>query len=60
MDGDIDLIDARLALRHSLERDTLEKVNLQRADCIDIDGVISTREVQSIADTYAYSLTEAE
>lgn len=53
MDGDIDLVDARLALRHSLERDTLEKVNLQRADGITIDGVITIDEVQSIADTYA-------
>lgn len=53
MDGAIDLVDARLALRHSLERDTLEKVNLQRADGITIDGVITRDEVQSIADTYA-------
>lgn len=53
MDGDIDLVDARLALRHLLERDTLEKVNLQRADGITIDGVITRDEVQSIADTFA-------
>lgn len=55
MDGDIDLVDARLALRHYLERDTLEKVNLQRADGITIDGVIELNEVQLIADTYAFS-----
>lgn len=53
MDGTIDLVDARLALRHLLERDELQKVNLQRADGITIDGVITKDEVQSIADTYA-------
>lgn len=59
MDGDIDLVDARLALRHLLERDTLEKVNLQRADGITIDGVIARDEVQLIADTYAASAYKA-
>ena len=54
MDGDIDLVDARLALRHMLERDTLKKVNLQRADGITIDGVIARDEVQYIADTFAF------
>ncbi|MCH5170147.1 MAG: hypothetical protein J1F24_02545 [Oscillospiraceae bacterium] len=54
MDGDIDLVDARLALRHMLERDILEKVNLQRADGITIDGVITRDEVQYIADTFAF------
>lgn len=53
MDGKIDLVDARMALRHFLEKDTLERVNLQRADGITIDGVITKDEVQSIADTYA-------
>lgn len=56
MDGTIDLIDARLALRHLLERGELKKVNLQRADGITIDGVITRDEVQSIADTYSASL----
>lgn len=56
MDGTIDLIDARLALRHQLERSELKKVNLQRADGITIDGVITRDEVQSIADTYSASL----
>lgn len=53
MDGAVDLVDARMALRHLLERDGLEKVNLQRADGITIDGVITKDEVQLIADTYA-------
>ncbi len=57
MDGDIDLVDARLALRQSLGRSELEKVNLTRADSIQIDGTISKKEVQSIADTFALSLT---
>lgn len=56
LDGDIDLVDSRLALRHQLERAELKKVNLQRADGITIDGVITRDEVQSIADTYSASL----
>lgn len=57
LDGDIDLIDARLALRQSLGREELEKLNLAKADALTIDGVISANEVQNIADTYADSLT---
>lgn len=53
MDGDIDLVDARLALRHSLERQTLEKVNYQRADTITIDGKITKEEAAVIARSYS-------
>lgn len=52
MDGEINLVDARMALRHNLEKEMLDKVNLQRADYT-FDGQLSRAEAQSIVDTFA-------
>lgn len=60
MDGDIDLVDARLALRHTLGLETLDLVNLQRADGIKIDGTISDDEVVNIIGTHASRVTYAQ
>lgn len=51
LDGTINLIDARLALRDCIEREELPLVNFQRADSKP-DGVITKAEVRSIMAAY--------
>lgn len=52
LDGIINLVDARLALRHCMNREVLAKLNLQNAD-VNADGIISKSESVSILNTYA-------
>ena len=47
LNGKIDLVDARLALRHCVNREYLEEVNFQRADP-NVDGIISKKEIKGI------------
>ena len=52
MDGVINLVDARLALRHCMDRAYLEGLSLVHADR-NADNVVSKSEVTSIVVTYA-------